>query len=150
MSEKRYFHYTTGNHLPRIIESGFIETNSQLEATAKPMAWFSTATDWEHSVCKSIIEDGVRRSLDKLEICEICNGLFRVEIRSDYTLMDWPETIADSQLSEATVKQLESKGIERGSDPMEWYTSLERVHRGDWIALDMWEPESGNWLPIEL
>jgi len=146
----RIFHYTIGQHLPKIITDGYLDLTFPLPGTTVPALWLSTNQDWEHSVVKSGVRDGQSIPLSKEEIHLVGRGLMRIEVRPGLALQSWAEFIEFAGVPAETIDLLESRGAERGAIPAEWFTYLEPIYRKDWLCLEIWNAEAGLWLQVDL
>lgn len=150
MKDLRLFHYTIGNHLPRIVGDGLLKPSSPFPGTDRVALWLSANPLWEGSVAKSTIREGRREVLSKQEIAELGHGLVRIEVRPGDHICGWPEFIALSGISDNLVRHLEDSGRLRGADPAEWYGALREVRREEWLELSLWDDRLSAWQPVEL
>ena len=146
----RLFHYTIGQHLPKIINDGFIDLTLPLPGTEVAALWVSNNQEWEHSVVKSGVRDGKSIPLSKQEIHEVGKGLMRIEVKRNLIMQTWSQFIEFAAVPVETVAMLESRGEERGAVPDQWFTCLEPIYRKDWLCLEIWHAESNQWLQVDL
>jgi hypothetical protein len=150
MKDLRFFHYTIGSHLPRIVGDGVLRPSTPFDGTSLPALWLSTNPLWEGSVAKSVMRDGKRCLLDKHEIANLGRGLVRFEVRGGDHVCTWPDFIARSGVGAELVRHLEESGRRRGADPEQWYGALRPVERAEWLGLWLWDDEPQAWQPVEL
>jgi hypothetical protein len=146
----RLFHYTIGRHLPRIVADGRLMPSDSFPGTALAALWLSTNPVWEASIVKSTFQGGVRVLLDKEQIRDLGQGLFRFEVQSGGHICTWREFIARSGIDPDLARRLEATGRDRGADPAEWYGALRPILRDEWLEIALWDASAAQWEPVQL
>ena len=166
--EARKFHYTIGNYLPEIIESGEIRLSTAFTFKKREFAvWASTNPIWENT-CNKLLEIGSkgRMSLSyseffkRYEAGKILHldmegthkrlgGLCRIEVEPKTT----PFTIYNycrlAKLKKSCARAFIKSGIDMGGNPKEWYAGFKPIPRDKWIAIEMFDWNTTTWMPYE-
>ncbi len=139
MTEKRFFHYTTMFHLPRILERKVLQlATGHIEKNEKPVLWFSWNLEWEATASKHVARDraGTR------EECDFYYGLARVEVPELVCPHDWMHFIRNSGISRKEAARLEDKALLMGGNSANWRVSYEPVTQDKWLGVEIFV---GGW-----
>lgn len=116
------YHYTTGDRLLGILASGEIRpSTAHVVPPEIPAVWLSTASDWERSATKGVIENGIRRQASLPELVLVCGCLARIEIDpARVDLIPNQRLQSDLHVPDSVFRRLLAAGMEMGADPGEW------------------------------
>lgn len=120
------FHYTSGQHLENILESGKLKVSEwERENKIKPPAlWLSLNPDWEPTATKIMNVGGQTVFLTKEQQHEHA-GLYRFVIPFDKSsLCSWGKYRYKSNTDFTTYLNMKRTGIEKGANPLDWYASF--------------------------
>lgn len=144
---RRLFHYTIGDYIQTIIESGEIRTTGgAVPAGERHAAWFSFHPEWEETANKGLMNAlGERRGLNREETAQFSGGLARIEIKPRAAPHDWRAFLRRARVGSRMAEGLVLAAREVGSDPAHWRVSFSAVHAVDWIAVEIFEGDA--WVP---
>jgi hypothetical protein len=139
----RVYHYTVGNRLLPIIESGELRpATAGVPNGEKPAVWFSTNAEWEETANKMtarkvrgrvVVSLGTRESTERNG-----GGLVRIAVRPDSVPLGWADFRQLSGISGESAERLEEVARQAGSDPAEWRVSFDPVPRSEWVDVEVW------------
>jgi hypothetical protein len=111
------YHYTTGLKLRSIINSGCIKpTTAKIEPYEKPVAWFSTSSQWEPTATKVPIPG----MAGQIETAKAQGGLVRITVPGTYAPYIFPQLPLIAGTKPSVCIGLLMAGLELGSDPDTW------------------------------
>lgn len=145
---KQYFHYTPEIRIEEIINSGVINlaTKSIFHKKEKPVAWVSTNLFWENTATKSscdIFGNVIRLSFEE----QLNNfGCARIEVKEN-GLMTWAKLKHEANMDLTVAKAFEETGLIQGSNPKEWYGSLQPIGINRWIRAEVLK--DNKWILIQ-
>jgi len=148
------FHYTTGQKLRLILNSGQITPGTaRVPISEKPVAWFSTSPHWEPTATKSPLPG----LAGQLATAKAQDGLVRISVPGSAAPHGFGELPALAGTTPETWLGLLLAGLELGADPNTWRFSLTPVpsclfqdveffdfHADRWLAIDMAELAARN------
>lgn len=139
------WHYTIGERLPAIFESGELRpSDSHIANGEKPILWFSTRPDFEPTATKmGLSVDGSYRGLSVKETEQEGGGLFRFGVSID-RVTSWPRIGSLAGIKTKIKKSLEDVGIRKGASPRQWYGSLDPIPIHE-MSLE-WLSDGGDWV----
>lgn len=141
------FHYTTGNKLRSIINSGAIKpSTAHVPAHEKAVAWFSTSPQWEPTATKC----PVAGKSGQLITAKAQNGLVRITVPGScapYGIQQLPK-IAGTSLQ--TYTGLLLAGLELGGDPGVWRFTPNPVPTALFREVEFYDFANDKWLAIDL
>lgn len=119
---KPVYHYTTGDRLVSIFESGQITpATAGVHPPEIPAVWLSTAPQWENTASKGIIENGERRAATFQEMIEDAGSLCRIQIDPAAVSLIWPLKMREKlRIHKAQLGALLSSARACGANPAEW------------------------------
>jgi hypothetical protein len=142
------YHYTSRNHLAKILESGVLEvSSSDKKDKIKPAAlWLSTNPVWEHTATKQAGIDGKIVQLTKQQQHEKI-GLIRfvLEFKKE-SLCSWAKYKYKSNISLQLYNGMEAAGISMGANPKEWYACFHDIPLNKCISCEEWDGK--NWVVV--
>lgn len=125
----KLFHYTLGNKVASIFESGVIRTSPrQPRFPEKPIAWLSANDEYEKTALKmGITGGGESRMLSIDEMALNGQGIFRFvfdteEVKQE--ILHWPLLKVRSKAKPKINKRLLERAKSVNVDPMQWYGTL--------------------------
>lgn len=140
------YHYTSGSHFPKIIESGVLKVSDweRRNNIEPPALWLSTNPEWEPTATKLIHEAGQTRQLSKAEQ-HLRFGLYRfvLEFRKS-TLCSWRKYRFVSNTTDSVYRAMTEHGIRIGANPNEWFASFKNIALDECISCEKFDGES--WL----
>lgn len=144
------FHYTTCDRLLKIIASqAIMPATAHVLPPEIPAVWLSSASDWEPSATKGVIDNGIRRQATLAELVVLCGCLVRIEI--DTTHLHWlgPSAFKSALRIPAGVhRRLIAAGLEMGADPSAWSAVAGPVPLQSFRRIEFsTETEPPNWIP---
>lgn len=144
------YHYTSGSHLDRILESKeLIVSEAEKRMNVKPAAlWLSLNPDWEPTATKRVADqNGSQRKLTKKEQHELF-GLIRFVLEfKEEDLCSWFKYQYRSNISKSMHRSMEAVGIKQGAKSKEWYASFKNIPLTDCISYQKWDGQ--EWLTVE-
>ena len=141
------YHYTTGQKLRQIINSGVIQpTTAKIEPHEKPVAWFSIQDQWEPTATKVPIP-GIQ---GQIATAQAQGGLVRITVPGTCAPYSFPQLplIAGTKLSVCI--GLLIAGHELGSDPDTWRFTPTPVPTAMFREVEFYDFASDRWLAIDL
>jgi hypothetical protein len=141
------WHYTTGQKLALILESGaIVPATALVPRRERPVVWFSLNQRWEKTANKAIVHDGSLISLTMQQTAELCNGLARFGVAPDTAPYNWPELKRLSRMSSKMVRSLYDSALRQGASPSEWRGTFDPVPREKWTSVEVFT--NGVWIPV--
>jgi hypothetical protein len=142
------YHYTTGHHLPRILEAGYLRPSAAGGAPDEvPLLWLSAARGYEPTALKmATVPGGGLRVLSRAEQRRTA-GNVRFRLRPGAVeLLPWREACRAAGIPSRERKRLEHVGKSRGGDCRNWYATPEALP----VELFAIEVETAaGWQPLE-
>ena len=141
------WHYTTGERLRSIINSGaIIPTTAKVPPHEKPVAWFSTSDVWEPTATK-VPAPG---KLGQLMTAQAQGGLARIQVPASAA----PHRIQDLPRLAGTTPEdwlgLLLAGLELGSDPNTWRFTLAPVTVPPFREVEFFDFANDRWHAVDL
>jgi hypothetical protein len=140
-------HFTTGQKLKQIINSGAIEpTIAKIEPHEKPVAWFSTQEQWEPT-CTKVAIPGIQ---GQIETARAQGGLVRITVpgtAAPYVFTQLP-LIAGTKPSVCI--GLLIAGLELGSDPDTWRFTLRPVPTALFREVEFFDFAHERWVAVDM
>lgn len=146
-SPRKLYHYTTGQKLPQILESGYLKPSAAGGAPDElPLLWLSTAKDIEPTSLKMVqAPDGGLYGLTREQQRELA-GNVRFVLKSDLDLLSWRDACKAAGIGSRERKALERSGRDLGGKPSHWYATP------DALPVDLFDVEvdtGRRWVPLE-
>jgi hypothetical protein len=142
--QKKIWHYTVGQHLPKIVESKLIKI-ATIGVREKPAVWLSTNPVWERT-CNKLWQDSITgklRQLSKEETHLKGGGLVRIRIKPEAAPYNFQAFKRISKISNTAAKRLTEKAKLCGAKSQEWWVSFEPVPQSEWLDIEVWD--GVNW-----
>jgi hypothetical protein len=142
------YHYTSGQHLDKIIKSGFLKVSEwEIKNKIKPAAlWLSKNTIWENTATKAVLSCGEIRQLTLLEQHEMF-GLIRFVLKFHKDrFCSWAKYKHLSNTPINVYRQMEIEGVRQGSNPIDWYASFMNIPLSKCISIEKWDGISWQFL----
>ncbi|TCS32896.1 hypothetical protein EDC30_1197 [Paucimonas lemoignei] len=133
--EDMVWHFTTGQKYVLIQQDGKLKRAAiGVSYPELPILWFSAHKLYEPSALKLLVQ--ARRQATLEELREIGMGVFRYGVPKS-SLIPWPELATKARMSRSMTRKLESRAVQMGSDPSDWYGSLEDLPIKDMVIQRM-------------
>lgn len=143
----RIWHYTIGERLKPIIESGRINlATANVPEHERAAAWFSSNVRYEPTAQKLLELDGVNHVMTEKQTAQRGRGLVRIEVASDAAPLTWKEFKRQSGIKLRDIKHVEKRARDLHAHPGQWYASFEPVGADSWLAIEVWD--GTTWLPL--
>ncbi len=148
---KMLWHYTTGDRLAQILESGVVRVaRSSALPGERALAWLSANEDFEPTARKCIVEDGAIRVLTVAELALMAGGLARLGLSETAAramgFMRWPAVAGLGRIKHREVAAMAMKGEIQGAVPTDWWggravlvSQFEKIEFRR-VASDSWAP----------
>ncbi|MEW4451827.1 hypothetical protein AB1L30_03990 [Bremerella sp. JC817] len=136
-----FWHYTTGSRIDAIFESGKLAPRSPSWAPGgDPAVWFSTNDVWEPSANCAFERPSTRhRLLGTKEMTDLlCDGLFRISVRSSVGVVTWGQYCHEMNLASRNVEACRRVAAIEGSHPGRWLACLGEVKASEWLSVERW------------
>jgi len=148
---KLIWHYTTRLHLPSILGERRIRTENPLVVPPPqlPVTWFSLNSVWEPTACKVNLPEGVGPMILRDATAAACGGLVRIGVDQSDTPFRTHQLIKIARSDRRTVKAMVKCGIRCGANPEDWRFTPNEVPADRWRAIQLWDGESGIWVPYQ-
>ena len=141
------FHYTTGLKLRSIINSGHIKpSTAHVPSNEKPVAWFSTSSQWEPTATKCSIPGRA----GQLITAKTQQGLVRITVPAStapYHVQHLP-LIAGTKPS--VCLGLLMAGLDLGSDPDTWRFTLRPVPTTLFREVEFYDFANDGWVAVDM
>ena len=147
------WHYTLGIYIDQILADGEIRLSVDGHRADRPnertIAWFSADQNWEKTSTKNLTENGIRKALSKSELEQIGNGLYRIGVSTNDSLVKpWMRLKKLARLTDRTIQVLEDSAEAIGANPFDWWGALVPVRSNHWTAVEhlsggLWR----QWVP---
>ena len=142
---QRIFHYTYDEHYISILRDGEIKLKSiwsgdlrrpNPDKSERSAVWFSTNPDWEKS-CDGKLRDGTTHyGLPMIEALQRGRHIYRIEVTPESAPYNWEDYKSMSGMSKTTIKLLEQRARQLGSDPREYRVSFQPVGWKQWVCIE--------------
>lgn len=137
------WHYTTGMHFLRIVESGVLyPATVGMTPPEKPILWFSLNQQFEPTARKCTFENGAMRTLSVQETFERGGGLVRFGI-SPHHLLSGEKLRHRAHVDRKLWAGLRLAGIKQQADPDLWFGSISALEVQKFTIEAM--NDSGSW-----
>jgi hypothetical protein len=135
------WHYTIGEYLPRIIETGLLLLSDRyIGPGERPAVWFSLRQDWEPTAAKFGLVPARRSPQAAMTAMAMRGGgLVRIGVLEATAPFDWREFRRHSGLDPKIARGLAITAKEQGADPYDWRVSFDAVPSEEWIAIELWD-----------
>ena len=141
------FHYTTGLKLRSIINTGAIKpTTARIEPHEKPVAWFSTSSQWEPTASKVPVP-GMQ---GQIETAKAQGGLVRITVPGTCAPYIFPQLPLIAGTTPSVCIGLLIAGLELGSDPDTWRFTPTPVPTALFREVEFFDFANDRWLAIDL
>ena len=141
------YHYTTGLKLRSIINSGHIlPTTTKIEPHEKPVAWFSTSSQWEPTATKVPIP-GMQ---GQIMTAQAQGGLVRITVPGTCAPYVFPQLPLIAGTKPSVCIGLLVAGLELGSDPSTWRFTPTPVPTALFCEVEFYDFAHDRWLAIDL
>ena len=147
----RLWHYTTGVHIPLILDAGKIraENPSFLRPPQIPVTWFSLNQVWEPTACKVALPPEAGPTIMRRATAEACCGLFRIGVDQSVAPFRVHQLIPIARAERWKVKAYKRVGISFGACPDDWRFTPNEVPEDRWRTIQIWDEASREWLPYQ-
>lgn len=145
------YHYTTGDRFQCIVAAGEIRPAFQnVEPPEVPAVWLSTASWWEHSATKGVIENGRRREATLDELVRICGCLVRIQVDPhQVALIDFSRLREELRIPRPIFARLLTAGRAMGSRPQLWSAVAAPVPASAFLRVEVaYETNPPRWLRL--
>lgn len=145
------WHYTTRLHLPSILQERKIRTETPMAVPPPqlPVTWFSLNSVWEPTACKAPLPAEAGPTSLRDATAEACGGLVRIGVDQSDAPFRTHQLIKIARSDRRTVKAMIQSGIRCGANPEDWRFTPNEVSEDRWQAIQLWDKESGTWVPYE-
>ncbi len=141
------FHYTTGQKLRSIINSGAIKpTTAKIEPNEQPVAWFSTQDQWEPTATKVPIPG----KQGQLLTAKAQAGLVRITVPGTCAPYVFPQLPLIAGTSLKAYLGLLMAGLELGADPGTWRFTPTPVPTALFRDVEFYDFANDRWLAVDL
>jgi hypothetical protein len=146
MSTIKYYHYTSGIALEKILKNKkILQATASVRKKEKPCAWVSTNANWENTATKlSRTNVGLRQLTFEQQLVTV--GCARIEVKSN-NLYPWRKLKHLTRINAIEANRLEEAGIAIGANPMEWFGSLYPIGIDQWVKIEVCK--NGEWIEYE-
>jgi len=143
------WHYTTGVHIPSILQAGRIRNENPclLKAPQVPVTWFSLNQVWEPTAWKVALPPETGATILREATAEVGRGLFRIGVDLCVAPFRVHHLIRIARSTRRTVKALARVGISCGACPEDWRFTPNHVPEEQWRIIQMWDATSTTWVP---
>jgi hypothetical protein len=141
------FHYTTGQKLRSIINSGHIRpTTARIETHENPVAWFSTQDQWEPTATKVPIPG----MAGQIATAQAQGGLVRITVPGTCAPYIFPQLPLIAGTKPSVFIGLLLAGLELGSDPGTWRFTPTPVPTALFREVEFYDFANDTWLTVDL
>jgi len=144
------WHYTTFKSIESIlIDKNIMPATDFVDAKReKPAVWFSSNQYYEETARRGIKEDNQVRRATFEEMTQAEGGLARVGVKPEMAPHTWEDFKRTSGIPRRVATALEEVAAQEGANPEEWRASFEPVPKEQWVAVELWDPESDCWVDV--
>lgn len=140
----KLYHYTTGQKLELIRQSGGLEPSAKGGKPGEPpLLWFSSNPVFEMTSLKLISRLGELYALTREEQ-RLRAGNVRLVLSTTKPLMGWREACKYARISTKERKAMEASGIRAGANPRHWFATPYGIALES-LLIEM-ENERGEWI----
>ena len=141
------YHYTTGLKLRSIINSGCIKpTTAKIEPHEKPVAWYSTSSQWEPTATKVPIP-GMQ---GQVMTARAQGGLVRITLPGNCAPFIFPQLPLIAGTSTQACIGLLLAGLELGSEPETWRFTPYAVPTALFREVEFYDFANDRWVAVDL
>jgi hypothetical protein len=150
-STRLIWHYTTQLHFPSILKEQKIRTEDPVFVLSQqlPVTWFSLNRIWEPTACKVNLPEEVGATILRDATAAACGGLVRIGVDQSDAPFRTHQLIKIARADRWTVKALIRCGLRCGANPEDWRFTPNEMPEDRWRAIQVWDDESGTWVPYE-
>lgn len=133
----KIWHYTTKNHIQKIISSGaIVPATANVPKWERPAVWLTSSPSWEPTATKAVrLPDGTARKMTSDELLKY--GPCRIQVVPGVYLHPWTaKTQKKMRMASDWIRPLES---ESGSNPKDWYVSFTPIPKNKWITIEIYD-----------
>jgi hypothetical protein len=157
LKQRPVWHYTIGNHLLMILESGAtLPATAHVPPGERPIVWFSTNPYWEKTVTKGLLQsDGTVCNLGMRGMLNYGPQLFRIAVPAEAAPHNWPALRKLSGMNPRFAAGLARIARRWHAHPNEWRGTFYPVPSSTWISVEefrekSWQPfltrTAGDWV----
>ena len=140
-------HFTTGEKLKQIINSGHIRpSTTHVPLSEKPVAWFSTSPEWEATATKCSIPGKV----GQLITAKSQSGLVRITVPGTAAPYVFPQLPLIAGTKPSVCIGLLIAGLELGSDPDSWRFTLQTVPTALFREIEFFDFAHDRWVAVDM
>lgn len=137
INKLRFYHYTSAVRLPKILESGNIYlSRNYIGKKEKPGVWLTTSNEWERTCTSMIMKDGVLTDLTEEEMY-LNYGWGRIEVKPSSGFVNIKKFSRTSNIDPKVLQSMIKIGIEKGSNPDDWYVSYIPILSRYFLSVEM-------------
>jgi hypothetical protein len=141
------FHYTSGEKLKQIINSGHIRpSTAHVPLNEKPVAWFSTSPEWEATATKCSIPGKV----GQLITAKSQSGLVRITVPGTCAPYVFPQLPLIAGTKPSVCIGLLIAGLELGSDPDSWRFTPTPVPTALFREIEFYDFAHDQWVAVDM
>jgi len=138
----KIWHYTLHPYLESLLTKGVILPSKSYFIELE-VVWLSINSKWEETITNNISHLLNKNGLFKLGIRPL-----RIEINPDLVkLQKWSDVIEHIDVSEESIKGLESLARQWGANPDQWYITYEAIPLENCISIEIWDDKK-KWIVI--
>ena len=135
------WHYTVMTNLHRILADGELRPAPIAGMKrVKPVVWFTTHSDWEATSNPFLPnEDGKLVRLNKDQTIALYGGLARIGVAEKVAPLAWKAFKEQSGILTRAAKRIYDEAVSLNVRPGEWRATFDKVPRGEWLAVEVWD-----------
>lgn len=145
--KRKLYHYTTGEKLALILESGYLKPSAAGGSPGElPLLWLSTAKEIEPTALKLMQGiDGRLYQLTREQQRELA-GNVRFVLLAPVELLPWRDACKAARITSGERKRMEHAGAAMGASRKDWYATPQALP----IDLFDMEVDTGRgWIPLQ-
>ena len=144
---EKIFHFTTGQKLKHIINSGCIRpSTARIQPHEKPVAWFSTQDQWEPTATKCPVPG----LAGQVMTARAQGSLVRITVPGTCAPYVFPQLPLIAGTKPSVCIGLLVAGLELGSDPDTWRFTPEPVPVTLFQHVEFYDFANNTWLEVDL
>ncbi|WP_210499219.1 hypothetical protein [Vibrio crassostreae] len=149
----KLFHYTTGNKLKMIIDSGLLRPTEEFTLNPsptgkriKPPVWLSKNETLEPAAIKPVMAGGVKK---KLPVEKFANhfGLYRIQVKPSGKTLSFPRLVRAMGLPSGEARDMANAAVADGCDVSDWYGYIGKIKVKDFLSIEKYD--DGDWIEIK-
>jgi hypothetical protein len=142
---ERFWHYSTGYSLMRMIADGYLlkpgSHGGLMLPGERPAVFFTRRQTWEPTATPAVVDARGRKrtlSVATWRDIDLVEGLCRIGVDAAHLPFSWADFVVTGGLNRAATRALEKSAKRQGSYVSDWRLTYDVLPMRTWTALELW------------